>query len=201
MAHFHMTRCENQDPQSSLESAAAMGSPAKELYKRQLAQHLFAEAGGDKAKILAFKAKPPVSDKAPELSSMYSANGGKAVSRKAARHVPSAPERILDAPDLLDDYYLNLLDWGSSNAIAIALGSAVYLFNASTGDVSELMSTTAADDMVTRCVFYPSAILGSPRSSTRSIPTQTNHTRMAASCSTDRRASCRTPFTALVASA
>ena len=28
-----------------------------------------------------------------------------------------APERILDAPDLTDDYYLNLLDWSSTNTV------------------------------------------------------------------------------------
>jgi len=30
-------------------------------------------------------------------------------------------ERTLDAPDLVDDYYLNLLDWGSGNVLAITL--------------------------------------------------------------------------------
>jgi hypothetical protein len=28
-----------------------------------------------------------------------------------------APERILDAPDITDDYYLNLLDWSSTNTV------------------------------------------------------------------------------------
>ncbi len=28
-----------------------------------------------------------------------------------------APERILDAPDITDDYYLNLLDWSSLNTV------------------------------------------------------------------------------------
>jgi cell division cycle protein 20 (cofactor of APC complex) len=26
-------------------------------------------------------------------------------------------ERTLDAPELVDDYYLNLLDWGSNNVL------------------------------------------------------------------------------------
>ena len=30
------------------------------------------------------------------------------------RTLPSSPELILHAPDLYDDYYLNLLDWGES---------------------------------------------------------------------------------------
>jgi hypothetical protein len=28
-----------------------------------------------------------------------------------------APEKVLDAPDLTDDYYLNLLDWSSQNVV------------------------------------------------------------------------------------
>jgi len=53
-------------------------------------------------------------------------------------------ERTLDAPDLVDDYYLNLLDWGSSNVLSIALGSTVYLWDASSGSTSELV--TVDDD-------------------------------------------------------
>ena len=53
-------------------------------------------------------------------------------------------ERTLDAPDLVDDYYLNLLDWGSSNVLSIALGSSVYLWDASSGSTSELV--TVDDD-------------------------------------------------------
>ena len=36
---------------------------------------------------------------------------------KYSRHIPQAPERILDAPELLDDYYLNLLDWNAENIL------------------------------------------------------------------------------------
>ena len=53
-------------------------------------------------------------------------------------------ERTLDAPDLVDDYYLNLLDWGSSIVLSIALGSTVYLWDASSGSTSELV--TVDDD-------------------------------------------------------
>lgn len=47
------------------------------------------------------------------------------VVRPSRRHIPQSPELILDAPDLLDDYYLNLLDW-SSSGLAVALGDSVY---------------------------------------------------------------------------
>ena len=51
------------------------------------------------------------------MASLYTANAGPRP-KKAFRAVPQQPDRILDAPDLVDDYYLNLLDWGSSNAVS-----------------------------------------------------------------------------------
>lgn len=44
----------------------------------------------------------------------------------------------------MDDFYLNLLDWGSRNVLSIALGNTVYLWNASEGSTSELV--TVEDD-------------------------------------------------------
>ncbi|XP_047269309.1 cell division cycle 20.2, cofactor of APC complex-like [Capsicum annuum] len=49
-------------------------------------------------------------------------------------------ERTLNAPDFLDDFYLNLLDWGSSNVIAIGLGNFVYLWDASDGSTTDLLT-------------------------------------------------------------
>ncbi len=54
------------------------------------------------------------------------------------RKIPEEPERILDAPQLIDDYYLNLLDWGNQNILSVCLGDSVYLWNASTGHTSLL---------------------------------------------------------------
>lgn len=50
------------------------------------------------------------------------------------------PERILDAPNLVDDYYLNLLEWGKSNILAVALGPEIYLWNGDNSETSLLMS-------------------------------------------------------------
>lgn len=43
--------------------------------------------------------------------------------------------QILDAPDLKDDFYMNLMDWSSTNVLAIGLGTVVYLWSASSGKV------------------------------------------------------------------
>lgn len=64
------------------------------------------------------------------------------------RRIATTPERVLDAPGLLDDYYLNLLDWSSTNLVAIALAESVYIWNAESGDVGCLCSV-APDESAT----------------------------------------------------
>jgi cell division cycle 20-like protein 1 (cofactor of APC complex) len=43
---------------------------------------------------------------------------------------------VLDAPELQDDFYLNLVDWSAQNVLAVGLGSCVYLWSACTSQVS-----------------------------------------------------------------
>lgn len=81
-------------------------------------------------------------------ASLYD-TGLRAVSNKVARRINSSPTRILDAPELVDDYYLNLLSWGKNNILAVALGQCVYLWNAETGDIQHLLTLQGQDDFVT----------------------------------------------------
>ena len=64
---------------------------------------------------------------------------------KSTRIIPTAPTRVLDAPDLTDDYYLNLIDWSASNVLAAGLGSSVYLWNADTKETGLLVELEAHD--------------------------------------------------------
>ena len=66
-----------------------------------------------------------------------------------------SPERMLDAPGLVDDYCLNLLDWGSANVLSIALGNTVYLWDASSGSTSELVTVDEDDGPVTSVSWAP----------------------------------------------
>lgn len=59
---------------------------------------------------------------------------GARISRKIAR----APFKVLDAPCLKDDFYLNLVDWSPTNVLAVGLGSCVYLWSACTSHVTKL---------------------------------------------------------------
>ena len=73
----------------------------------------------------------------------------RASSAKTTRKINSAPTRILDAPELVDDYYLNLISWGKDNILAVALGQCVYLWNATSGDIQHLLTLSGEDDFVT----------------------------------------------------
>lgn len=53
---------------------------------------------------------------------------------RTTRVISSTPDRILDAPEILDDYYLNLLDWGDNNLLAVCLNQCLYLWNACNGN-------------------------------------------------------------------
>ncbi|GAA5975363.1 hypothetical protein JCM11641_005954 [Rhodosporidiobolus odoratus] len=65
--------------------------------------------------------------------------------RKAIRQVSRVPFKVLDAPELADDYYLNLVDWSSSNVLGVGLGSSVYTWSAQTSEVKKLCDLAEAD--------------------------------------------------------
>ncbi|KAF8380792.1 hypothetical protein HHK36_028286 [Tetracentron sinense] len=123
-------------------------SPSKLAYRKQLAE-IF---NMNRTRILAFKNKPPTPAGGifKEPSFVHQAKPS-----KPQRSIPQSSERILDAPELLDDYYLNLLDWGSSNVLAIALQNTVYLYDASDGSTSELVTIDDEDGPVTSVSWAP----------------------------------------------
>ncbi|KAK3300252.1 WD40-repeat-containing domain protein [Chaetomium fimeti] len=95
-------------------------------------------------RILEFKPAPPESSKPIDLRQQYNrplkqASAGSAQFR---RRIATAPERVLDAPGLIDDYYLNLLDWSTGNQVAIGLERNVYVWSADEGSVSCLLETS-----------------------------------------------------------
>lgn len=74
-------------------------------------------------------------------SRLHLSPAGQAVlgpARKRARPVVAAPFKVLDAPGLLDDFYLHLVDWSANNVVAVALGTVVYLWQAADGSVCQL---------------------------------------------------------------
>ena len=57
---------------------------------------------------------------------------------KTTRKINKAPYKVLDAPNLQDDFYLNLLDWSSTNIISVGLENAVYIWSACNSKVTKL---------------------------------------------------------------
>uniref|UniRef100_A0A6S8FS00 CDC20/Fizzy WD40 domain-containing protein n=1 Tax=Aplanochytrium stocchinoi TaxID=215587 RepID=A0A6S8FS00_9STRA len=142
---YNINSCHDQENDSS----RANLSPTRKEFNQTLANNM----GAGKQRVLAFKNKAPQAETGfNSLKVVYSQNKCRKPT-KSARHISSAPERILDAPELVDDYYLNLLDWGSANILAIALGKTLYLWNAEKGDITELCQTKNDDDFITSVKF------------------------------------------------
>jgi cell division cycle protein 20 (cofactor of APC complex) len=88
------------------------------------------------SRIFAFKHKAPAppEDHVNEMAGLYNSNLGQCAPRRQYRHIPTTQDRILDAPDLVDDYYLNLLDWSSNNTVS---GQSCNVMVASSGSLQQ----------------------------------------------------------------
>ena len=97
-------------------------------------------------RVLGFHEAPPPSASSKLMAehreyarSLYSRPGELASNTGAvtnkSRKVPTVPERVLDAPGMADDFYLNLLAWSALNIVAVALTENTYVWKADTGDV------------------------------------------------------------------
>lgn len=69
--------------------------------------------------------------------------------RKATRKISRIPFKVLDAPELQDDFYLNLVDWSSQNVLSVGLGNSVYLWSACTSQVTRLCDFSNDSNTVT----------------------------------------------------
>lgn len=126
------------------ESQKVVSDAKKGEYASRLSAALLGVEDTANNRIMSFKEKAPVpkGDTVNNLNILYSASASatqkKTNTKLVSRQIPSAPTRVLDAPDLMDDYYLNLLSWSDTNILAVALVSTVFLWNAGTGEIQEL---------------------------------------------------------------
>ena len=72
----------------------------------------------------------------PSHGNLTTSSGGTSASK--VRKPPTQPERVLDAPGMVDDFYLNLISWSSLYVVAVALGESTYMWRAETGAVNHL---------------------------------------------------------------
>ncbi|KAG9250370.1 quinon protein alcohol dehydrogenase-like superfamily [Emericellopsis atlantica] len=140
----------NQSPQLSLPSSLTPSTPHKNLFTYLSPRH-HNQVGQPTP------SKTPQSRHGPVLdpkSEIYSLSPVRLNSqqmllspRRQPRAVSKVPYKVLDAPELADDFYLNLVDWGSANVLGVGLGQSVYMWNAHTSKVNKLC--TLEDDTVT----------------------------------------------------
>lgn len=64
---------------------------------------------------------------------------------KPYRKISKVPYKILDAPCLVGDFYLQLIHWSARNQLAVSLGNAVWLWSGDTGSVSKFCFKKEAD--------------------------------------------------------
>jgi len=97
-----------------------------------------AAAGADR--ILSFRQKAPAADEAHINSQkvLYSTGKPKTAAAAKERQICTKADRILDAPEYFDDFYLNLIDWSRNNHMAVALYDILYIWNAVSGSITEL---------------------------------------------------------------
>ncbi|KAJ9701527.1 hypothetical protein PVL29_006751 [Vitis rotundifolia] len=125
------------------ENQSVVRSQSKEAYLKLLAETF----NMNRSRILAFKNKPPTPVKL--IPDEFYSSVHQSKPSKPLRRIPQTPERTLDAPDIIDDFCLNLMDWGSSNVLALALQNTVYLWDASNGSASELVTVDDENGPVT----------------------------------------------------
>ena len=141
--HFLRSSSCGESDDSSVESGSSFSVSGE--YKSTLGHTMLGNEKGKSHRVLSFKDKAPVpkGDIVNRHKVLYSSNHSKSSnngSKPIQRHISNTPYKILDAPELMDDYYLNLISWSPSNNLAIALGQQVYIWNAESGDIQELCS-------------------------------------------------------------
>lgn len=93
----------------------------------------------------------------PTQNVLYSCMKPSGSVKRSRRYIAKSPERILDAPGIIDDFCnnffvffnnikqkffffldLSLTDWSSSNVVAVGLGQTIYVWDADKGDADVL---------------------------------------------------------------
>ena len=108
---------------------AATGVP---LNKRVLAYHEAPPAASDTTLTKQREIARPLYSRPGALPS----SSGAVTNR--SRKIATQPERVLDAPGMVDDFYLNLISWSVQNVVAVALAENTYIWKAESGEVVQV---------------------------------------------------------------
>lgn len=67
------------------------------------------------------------------------------------RVIGKQPFKVLDAPNLLDDFYVNVIDWSIQNNVAVGLGNSAYLWNFYSGGVDKVFESDPSNVLTSLC--------------------------------------------------
>lgn len=113
-------------------------------YGRRVAEVMHgnsAESEDRNNRILSYdvKAPAPLLNRADEEKVICTVKTASQV-KQSTRVIPTKPIHTLDAPNMNDEYYYNVVDWSQKNSVAVGLGDTVYLWDGETTKTDELMS-------------------------------------------------------------
>lgn len=127
------------------------------IYKQKLVENLTQDSTGRPFRMLVFRGSPKSTRKSIRLVDEMRREEAmdKNTHKDRYRSLPKVEERILDAPKLVNDYYINVLHWGSTNILAVALGPAVYLWNSENRSAHKLFQIEEENDHITSVSWSP----------------------------------------------
>ncbi|MBA0703641.1 hypothetical protein Golax_015951 [Gossypium laxum] len=106
-------------------------SKCNEVYQQKLIESQSLNSEGKR--IMVFRGSSKSSTKSirfvDELRQEMAAISDNKSKQAPYRSIPKAEMIVLDAPGLMDDYYVNIMSWGKNNVLAVGLGPTVYLWN------------------------------------------------------------------------
>ncbi|KAL5137812.1 Cell division cycle 20.1, cofactor of APC complex [Glycine soja] len=121
-----------------------------DLYRQIVDEKLNLDSEGNPFKMLVFRGSPKSSRKSILHIDEMREEEAAALQNTSNQHyyrrrLPKKESRILDAPNIRNDFYSNIMDWGNNNILAIALDSDMYLWNSENKNVFKLFKATNND--------------------------------------------------------
>ncbi|XP_023888921.1 cell division cycle 20.5, cofactor of APC complex [Quercus suber] len=136
-----------------------------EVYRQKLEDKLTLDSEGRPFRMLVFRGSPKSSRRSirhiDEMQRQEVEALDYSTKQNQFRKLPNRETRILDAPNIKNDYYLNVMDWGRNNILAIALGSELYLWKSENREVQKLLQVGAND--------YPTSLAWSGDAKTMAV--------------------------------
>jgi|JI6StandDraft_1071083.scaffolds.fasta_scaffold04240_8 cell division cycle 20-like protein 1 (cofactor of APC complex) len=74
-------------------------------------------------------------------------------SDKKKRSIQKQPYKVLEVPQLKDDFYLNLIDWSQNNHVAVGLQSSLYVWSGCSSRVQKIYSSEDYSDYICSVAF------------------------------------------------